>query len=89
MNKKKSHAWSVTNGLYLPTVRGSMPGSQEMPALDVPQSGIEWVTENRNTPQASILDNIKSFIAVCQSRNQQGYFLPILHQKAGVGDATG
>ncbi len=29
MNKKKSRAWSVTSGLQLPTVRGSIPGSDK------------------------------------------------------------
>lgn len=34
MNKKKSRAWSVTSGLQLPTVRGSIPGSDKKILFD-------------------------------------------------------
>jgi len=49
MNKKKSRAWSVTGGLYLPTVRGSKLGSakkilfdHDLVKVDKPQIMIDY-----------------------------------------------
>ena len=48
MNKKKSHAWSVTSGLYLPTVRGSIPGFRNKILFE--HDLVKW----RNQEQLSI-----------------------------------
>lgn len=48
MNKKKSHAWSVTSGLYLPTVRGSISGFRNKILFE--HDLVKW----RNQEQLSI-----------------------------------